>query len=188
MTRRTAFEFCGYVVYNSPGSLGLMCLETYVQNVDQFRSTKKRGEEIDTVQHRNQQKSQQKEIKVLERGDIYFVYRPKVEGQSVERLEDVQRLYMILSPHGKKRYRLIILGQKKLPEIGDSGQKYWGFVEKVNRKAKKVEDELEQKTYRTKPRGERIQPRSSMTSGWRGRVILPSRFSKGNGSRLSNII
>jgi hypothetical protein len=44
---------------------------------------------------------------VLERGNIYFVYRPKVEHTSAAGLEDVQRFFMILCPFGRQRYRLI---------------------------------------------------------------------------------
>jgi hypothetical protein len=74
-------------------------------------------------------------VKVLERGHIYFLYRPKIEEGSAASLADVQRLYMILGPHGKERYRLLVVGQKRLPEIDGRGRKSWGFVEKVGRRA-----------------------------------------------------
>jgi hypothetical protein len=54
---------------------------------------------------------------VLERGDIYFAYRPKIEAQVARGFEDVARLYMILSPHVKRSYRLIIVGEKHLPAV-----------------------------------------------------------------------
>jgi hypothetical protein len=39
---------------------------------------------------------------VLERGNIYFVYRPKVEHTAAG-LEDIQRFFVILSPSEKRR-------------------------------------------------------------------------------------
>jgi hypothetical protein len=110
------------------------------------------------VRNQDQRQSKRQALSVLERGDIYFVYRPKVEEPSAEGLADVQRLYMILSPHGKKRYRLIVIGQKRLPEIDSAGQQSWGFVDKVSRAAQAMKDELAAATYRTKTRGERMQP------------------------------
>lgn len=107
---------------------------------------------------------------ILERGNIYFAYRPKVESREehekheekhepeAEGLGDVERFYMILGPHGKKRYRLIVVGQKKLPDIKDGGQKYWAFVEKVGHKAEDVENELSAEEYDTKTRGRRHVP------------------------------
>jgi hypothetical protein len=95
---------------------------------------------------------------VLERGDIYFVYRPRVEEETVEGFEDVQRTYMILSPRARGRHRLIVLGQKRLPEARDGGQRVWGFVDKVGRRPEEVEDQLERVVYGTKTRGTREQP------------------------------
>ena len=37
---------------------------------------------------------------VLERDDIFFAYRPKIDVGAARDLADVQRLYMSLSPHG----------------------------------------------------------------------------------------
>jgi hypothetical protein len=49
---------------------------------------------------------------VLERGNIYFIYRPRVEETSTAAIEDVQRFFVILSPHGQERHRLIVIGRK----------------------------------------------------------------------------
>ncbi|HEX9443297.1 MAG TPA: hypothetical protein VGA73_04215 [Candidatus Binatia bacterium] len=94
--------------------------------------------------------------RALESGDIYFAYRPKVGKRSARSLSDVQRFYTILSPRGKRVYRLVIVGAKRLPSLGrDGDRKTWGFVEKVAERPEDVEDELDPKTYRTKTRGER---------------------------------
>src|SRR5258706_21178 len=94
--------------------------------------------------------------RAVESGDIYFAYRPKVGKRSARSLSDVQRFYTILSPRGKRVYRLVIVGAKRLPSLGrDGDRKTWGFVEKVAERPEDVEDELDPKTYRTKTRGER---------------------------------
>jgi hypothetical protein len=64
---------------------------------------------------------------VLERGNIHFVYRPRVEATSASGLEDIQRLFMILSPHDNERLRLIVLGRKGLPEIEDRHERSWAL-------------------------------------------------------------
>jgi hypothetical protein len=91
---------------------------------------------------------------VLERGNIYLVYRPKVEHTSATGLEDVQRFFMILSPFGRQRYRLIVIGRKKLPAIADDHERNWGFVQKVAT-PEAIENELDRLTYSTATRGKR---------------------------------
>ena len=55
---------------------------------------------------------------IVEQGDIFFFYRPKVRAEEVSSTEDVQRFYMVTALEEKDRkYRLFILGRKKLPEI-----------------------------------------------------------------------
>jgi hypothetical protein len=92
---------------------------------------------------------------VLERGNIYFAFRPKVEHTSAGGLEDIQRFFMILSPFGKERYRLIVIGRKRLPAIDGAHERSWGFVQKVGRTPEQIEDELDRLTYSTATRGER---------------------------------
>jgi hypothetical protein len=96
---------------------------------------------------------------VLENGDIFFAYRPKIDRPAAGGIDDVQRMYMILSPRGRRSYRLIIVGEKRLPAVSRGGdRKTWGFVEKVARRPEEVEDELDPERYRTKTRGERRVP------------------------------
>jgi len=96
---------------------------------------------------------------LLEYGDIYFAYRPKVEAQIARGFDDVARLYMILSPHVKRSYRLIIIGEKHLPAVSSGGdRKSWGFVEKVASRPEEVEDQLDAEVYETKTHGERQLP------------------------------
>jgi hypothetical protein len=96
---------------------------------------------------------------VLEGGDIFFAYRPKLDKQVAKSIDDVQRLYMILHPRGKQSYRLMILGEKRLPSVDGGGdRKTWGFVAKVAQNPEEVEDELDPERYETKTRGVRQVP------------------------------
>lgn len=104
---------------------------------------------------------QRQESDVLERGSIYFLYRPKVESpeeeRPVESLEDVERTYVVLSPDGKSKYRRLVIGRKKLPQIEDR-ERYWGFVDAVGNRPEHVKEDLEAHQYQTKTRGERKLP------------------------------
>ena len=99
------------------------------------------------------------EIKTLERGNIYFLYRPRIEVEDPEELGDIQRLYMILSPAGKKRFRIAVIGRKKLPEPAAGGrERFWGFIETVTGSHNTVKKEMGEKSYKTKTRGDRLEP------------------------------
>ncbi len=99
---------------------------------------------------------------ILEEGDIYFVYRPKVrpegddEEVAAEGLDEVENFFLILKPRGGS-FRLINIGRKRLPEV-DAHERNWGFVEMIAKSGKDVEEELRRETYDTKTRGERVRP------------------------------
>jgi hypothetical protein len=104
----------------------------------------------------NLRPSPERTAHVMEWGDIYFAYRPKVEAQVAKGFEDMARLYMILSRRGKPLYRFIIISEKRLPAVSGAGdRKSWGVVQKVASRPEEVEDELDPETYPTKTRGER---------------------------------
>lgn len=69
---------------------------------------------------------QEPESRTLERGDIYFVYTPRVhspgEETDVEGLEDIERTYMILSVRGTRLYRRIVVGFKRMPDVERGGE------------------------------------------------------------------
>lgn len=94
---------------------------------------------------------------VLESGRIYFLYQPRVQHEEVASLDDVQRFHIVLSPRGKRVWRLLTIGRKHMPGIGDGGERLWGFVEKVADDPRAVEDEMDRHVYSTKTRGERVQ-------------------------------
>ena len=93
---------------------------------------------------------------VLEDGDIYFLYRPRVEEDHVDSLEEVQRLLVVLHPWHGRRFRLLIIGRKRLPDIGEH-DRFWGFVDTVADRPEQLHEALEGRAYRTRTRGERVQ-------------------------------
>lgn len=122
-------------------------------------------EEIPSTQKSKKRRvAQQSEI--LEKGLIYFFYRPKVGVEKVEGFSDVQRFYILLWPQGpimKKGSevksghsvkRLIILAKKQLPDVKHHGR-YWGFVDKTATDVQTIVKEFGEKNYETKTRGER---------------------------------
>lgn len=107
------------------------------------------------------QTDEREDVEVLERGNIYFFYRPRVRSPEAksepEGLEELQRSYIVLSPHGKQFYRLVAIGRKQMPEIAER-ERNWGFVELVSQRPQEIEEELRREKYGTKTRGERVQP------------------------------
>jgi hypothetical protein len=72
---------------------------------------------------------------ILEQGDIFFFYRPKVRSEKVESIEDIRRFFMVLAPESKDKkdlYRLLVIGKKSLPEIRESearsSERFWARV------------------------------------------------------------
>lgn len=93
---------------------------------------------------------------VLEDGDIYFLYRPRVQETHVASIDDVQRLLVVLHPWRGRRVRLLVVGRKHLPEIAEH-DRFWAFVDKVVDRPEQLHEALEPRTYRTRTRGEREQ-------------------------------
>jgi hypothetical protein len=73
---------------------------------------------------------------IIENGDLYFFYRPKVHVSEVRDLGDVERFYMVMAlDKPKKEYRLLVVGQKKMPDIlphmQAPSERDWAIVEYV---------------------------------------------------------
>lgn len=94
---------------------------------------------------------------VLEDGDIYFLYRPRVADERVESLEEVQRLLTVLRPWRGGHTRLVVVGRKRLPEI-DQHARFWAFVDTVVDRPEQLREAVEPRRYSTRTRGERYQP------------------------------
>ena len=105
---------------------------------------------------------------VLEKGIIYFFFRPRVSIDDPQGVEDVSRSFFVLRPtplgaqldsgqgpvDKDARCRLMILPKKKFPESGS--EREMGFVEKANQSIKDLQEKfIAGSTYQTSTRGER---------------------------------
>lgn len=97
-------------------------------------------------------------VESLETGDIYFLYRPRVEEQEPEGPEDVQRLHIVLKPWDREPFRLVVMARKHLPEADEEAERLWGFVGEVVSTAGELRRAVGRKIYQTRTRGEREQP------------------------------
>jgi hypothetical protein len=100
---------------------------------------------------------QRQRAEVVERGNIYFLYRPRIGEHEPEGLDDVQRFYLVLEPEGGAPVRLIVIGRKRLPDIDDH-ERHWATVEATASRASEVAPALGEQRYDTKTRGERTVP------------------------------
>lgn len=87
-------------------------------------------------------------VTVLERGNIYFFYRPALGETVPQGLADVQRFHLVLSPEGDERLRLLTVGKKRLPEV-EREQRFWGFVERTAEGPETIAEALETGTEDT---------------------------------------
>ena len=103
----------------------------------------------------------EKGSEIIEQGDIFFFYRPKVDTEEVERIKDVQRFYMITSPEKRNKniYRLFLIGQKQLPEIVEgrstSKERNWALNVLTTSNSEDIRRELLPAEYITETRGKR---------------------------------
>jgi hypothetical protein len=107
------------------------------------------------------EKEQQQESgynhEILEYGDIYFFYRPKVGSPDVKGIDDVRRFFMITAPErtttkndkekiNRQLYRLFVIGKKSLPEIRMSeargSERYWARVGDIFERPEDLTKEL----------------------------------------------
>ncbi len=94
---------------------------------------------------------------IVEKGGIYFAYRPRIEEHEPQGVADIQRFYMVMKPEGHARFRVAVLGRKRLPEARDH-ERIWGFIESVAQTAGAIEEQFREHHYATKTRGERTLP------------------------------
>ena len=88
------------------------------------------------------ERNERHDVDVLERGRIYFLYRPAVEEATPSGVVDLQRLFLVLHPEGEERRRLLVVGHKKLPDVHGGSQKFWGFVDQVAESAEDLAETL----------------------------------------------
>lgn len=94
---------------------------------------------------------------ILEDGDLYFFYRPRVEKERVASAGEVQRLLVVLRPWQGRKIRLVVVGRKHLPEVRRH-DRFWGFVDAVVDRPEQLREALQGRAYETKTRGRREQP------------------------------
>jgi hypothetical protein len=96
---------------------------------------------------------------IIEQGDIFFFYRPKVNTEEVKSKDDVQRFYMVVSAEDNNKYRLFLIGQKQLPEIvggkSTSEEKNWALNILTTNNPNDIQKELMPAEYTTETRGKR---------------------------------
>jgi hypothetical protein len=107
----------------------------------------------------------------LERGDIFFFYRPRVGTDEVDDLRDVQRFFLIVKPDGGTHFRRIVVGPKRLPDP-DAHERGWAFVVEVADSPDAMRDDLERKSYETGTRGIRVQPEARAAGEGRYAIAL----------------
>jgi hypothetical protein len=64
---------------------------------------------------------------ILESGEVHFFFRPRVEEEAPAGLGDVQQFLVALVPRGARRYRLLRIGRKRLPDVG-TRERGWAYV------------------------------------------------------------
>jgi hypothetical protein len=113
--------------------------------------------------------SKHEDVKILEQGDIFFFYRPKVNSKEIKSIDDIRRFYMVLCPEDeqkiidnntnndtttkdKKLYRLFVIGKKSLPEIrkteARSSERFWAQVGGIFYESKKLGEDLASEEFR----------------------------------------
>jgi hypothetical protein len=95
--------------------------------------------------------------RIRETGDLLFWYRPRVTVDRVRGPGDVARLYLVLEPAGRAIFRRVIVGRKRLPDVG-AHERTWGFVDLVTSRPEAVADQLDPETYETRTQGVRVAP------------------------------
>ena len=105
------------------------------------------------------------DVELLEQGDLYFLYTPRVRPRLAPPFEtdervagprDVQRFHVILCPRGRQAYRRLLIGRKRMPET--RRQRFWAEIERVCETPVEVCADLGRIEYDTKTRGPRVQP------------------------------
>jgi len=101
-------------------------------------------------------RSEDTQTQLLERGEVTFLYRPRVEEHDPHDLGDVQRLLLLLSPEGTAFQRVIVIGRKRLPR-SKQRDRFWGYVDLVLAEFD-MSAALDAQVYGTKTRGLRHLP------------------------------
>lgn len=94
---------------------------------------------------------------ILEKGDIYFLYRNKADVDRATSGSDIQRLYIVTVPDDNAdRSRLLLVGKKRMPKLDSrrSRGREW-MMNILTGRPQKIGDTLGPIRYHTKTRGSR---------------------------------
>jgi hypothetical protein len=94
---------------------------------------------------------------VLERGDIFFLYRPRVKEELAEGLEDVQRFLVIVRPERAGAFPADRRRPQAVPEP-EEHERLWALVDQVASESGELRAELERGEYGTRTRGAHVRP------------------------------
>lgn len=99
-------------------------------------------------------------IEIIQKGNISFFYRPKVQHEEAHGVEEVQRFFSVLKPDSSSEYLLLIIlliiGKKYMPE--KRGQPFFAFVDHVTENLDDLRAALNKHQYGASNRGERELP------------------------------
>jgi hypothetical protein len=95
--------------------------------------------------------------RVLERGDVFFFYRPRVGVEDARSPDDVARFFFILAPDARGCDRLVVVGRKRLPDP-ERHERGWALVAELANRPDELRDAVGRRVYETKTRGVRVQP------------------------------
>lgn len=119
----------------------------------------------------------------VEKGDIYFFYRPKVNAEKIRDQDDIQRLHIVLVADKDNAARLFVVGKKQLPDIAEGESKSTAREWMMNYrtgKPKDIAEDLAPLEYKTKTRGEQEQGEAIPVG--EGRYVI---YERHNSSRLA---
>lgn len=94
---------------------------------------------------------------ILEKGDIYFLYRNKTEVDRATSTSDIQRLYIVTVPDDNAdKSRLLMVGKKRMPKLDSrrSRGREW-MMNILTDRPQKIGETLGPIRYQTKTRGSR---------------------------------
>lgn len=115
-------------------------------------------------------------MEVLERGDVFFFYRPRMDVEDVRGAGDIARLMVVLDPDGRGPARLLVVGRKHLPDPARH-ERAWAFVDAVAERPDGLRDALLPRTYETRTRGVRVRPAARPAGEGRYVVAVHERHS-----------
>lgn len=119
------------------------------------------------IEVKDQRKKDESQTSILEKGLIYFFFRPRVDMGKISSSTDAQRSYIVLRPlpQGAKLEddskaedipaHFLELPKKDLPQKGDQ---FMAFVAQGKANTEDIRNRLASNTYSTKTRGERTTP------------------------------